>query len=133
MKTSKVPKIVFTVEKTSDGFSAFGQCKEATIATVGDDFEHLKRMIVEATNLAKDNEAFEITEQDIVLNLDLAQFFQLYKEINAKALAERAGINRSLLSQYVSGTKKPSPKQVSKILESVRRLGREMANMDFRI
>jgi predicted RNase H-like HicB family nuclease len=125
----KQTKIAFTVLKEDEGYSAISTYK-GLIATQGDTFEELKEMILEATNLALENENRTITLEDIQFHLDLASFFDFYKEINAKALAKRTGINNSLLSQYVSGTKKPSPKQVGKILEGIRSLGREMANLD---
>ena len=45
--------------------------------------------------------------------------------INAKFLAEKIGMNATLLSQYVSGTKKPSPKQTEKILSGIHQIGQE--------
>jgi hypothetical protein len=35
----------------------------------------------------------------------LPQLFDYYKEINAKAISQRAGINQPLLSLYVNGKK----------------------------
>jgi hypothetical protein len=90
----KHPKIIFTVEKTTDGYSAFAEYK-GIIATVGDNYQHLKSMIVEATNLALEAEGRTVSLEEIELCVDLAQFFYFYKEINAKALAERSGVNRT--------------------------------------
>ncbi len=47
--------------------------------------------------------------------------------INAKFLAEKIGMNATLLSQYVSGTKKPSPKQTAKILNGIHQIGQELS------
>ncbi|MNE67405.1 hypothetical protein D3C80_1630100 [compost metagenome] len=71
-----------------------------------------------------------ITEEELKITLDLSQFFTFYKEINSKALASRIGMNESLLSQYVNGQKKPSEKQLDKILNGIRSLGRELAAID---
>jgi len=60
-------------------------------------------------NLHFEEEGKTITEDDLKNTLDLPQFFQFYKVINAKALSERTGINQSLLAQYIKGIKKPSP------------------------
>lgn len=129
MRTRK--KIPFTIEKTNTGYSAFGYYKkDILLSTTGADYTELKANILDVTNLALEEENRSITLDDIELTIDLAQFFDFYKELNAKGIAERAGINHTLLSQYVSGKKKPSPKQVSRILEGIRSLGREMAGLD---
>ena len=52
-------------------------------------------MIVEATNLALEAEGRTVSLEEIELHVDQAQFFDFYKEINAKALAERSGVNRT--------------------------------------
>jgi len=43
----------------------------------------------------------------------------------------RIGMNQSLLAQYIKGNKKPSPKQTKRIMEGVRTLGRELADIEF--
>jgi len=49
--------------------------------------------------------------------------------INAKFLAKRIGMNETLLSQYVQGTKKPSAKQTGKILNGIHEIGKELINI----
>ena len=58
---------------------------------------------------------------------DIAQFFSFYKVINAKAFSERIGMNQSLLAQYISGIKKPSPIQTLPIRKGVQQIGNELA------
>lgn len=65
------------------------------------------------------------------ITLDLPQFFEFYKVINAKALSERIGINQSLLAQYIKGIKKPSPIQTQRILKGVQEVGKELASIQF--
>jgi len=72
-----------------------------------------------------------VSDKDIVILLDLQQFFEYYQEINAKSLSQRIGMNQTLLSQYINGIKKPSAKQVKKILEGVKALGRELTQLEF--
>jgi predicted transcriptional regulator len=86
--------------------------------------------MLEAYNLVLEHKGRVATLQDIDFRVDLPQFFDFYKEVNAKGVAKRAGINSSLLAQYISGHKKPSPKQVGRISEGIRSLGREMASLD---
>ena len=50
--------------------------------------------------------------------------------INSKFLAKRIGMNESLLSQYVTGKKKPSAAQITKILNGIQEIGRELSNIN---
>ena len=49
--------------------------------------------------------------------IDFKQFFQYYKVLNSKFLADKIGMNPTLLSQYVQGHKKPSDTQTEKIFQ----------------
>ena len=120
-------KIEFVVERTGTGFSAYAT--DHDVYTVGETMVELKANMVEALNLHFESSAY--TENDVQVTLDLPQFFDFYKVINAKALAGRIGMSQSLLSQYVNGIKKPSPKQTNRILEGVRAVGQELASMQF--
>jgi len=62
----------------------------------------------------------EVSIEDINIQLDLPQFFDYYKIINASALGSRIGMDKTLLSQYVNGHKKAGPKQIQKILTGIR-------------
>ena len=57
----------------------------------------------------------------------LYDLFIAHPELNATAIARRLGMSQSLFAQYISGTKKPSPKRLSEIIESIRAIGRELA------
>ncbi|MBP7924586.1 MAG: hypothetical protein KA042_18835, partial [Saprospiraceae bacterium] len=78
-----------------------------------------------------EDQGIVISESDLKFTLELAEFFEFYKVINAKALSERIGINQSLLAQYISGFKKPSTKQSNRILKEVQNVGKELANIQF--
>lgn len=121
-------KINLIVEKTSTGFSAYAE--KYPVYTTGETMTELKINIVEALNLYNEEmELPEVKEDQINIKLDLPQFFDYYKVINAKALSSRVGMNQSLLAQYVGGQKKPSPKQVEKIISGIRELGRELIEL----
>lgn len=124
--------IVFTVEKTTTGFSAFAEYFKAyPVGTTGKNFTELKMNIVDALNLHNEHKKLDtVTEKDITIQLDVPQFFQFYSIINAKALSIRIGINQTLLSQYVNGHKKPSQKQVAKILTGIQEIGKELSSLD---
>ena len=122
-------KIEVIVERTKTGYSAYAE--KYPVYTTGKSLEELKSNIQEALNLYFDGEKKEITANDLRLTLDLPQFFEFYKVINAKALSERIGMNQSLLAQYVKGVKKPSPSQTNRILKGVQQVGRELASIRF--
>lgn len=125
-------KIVFVVEKTGTGFSAYAENFEANpVGTTGKTFLELKNNIVDAMNTYRSHiNGEEVTEDDISIELDLPQVFEYYDYINATALSKRIGINQSLLSQYVNGNKKPSPKQLTRILAGIREVGKELSSFD---
>ena len=122
-------KIEMIVERTNTGYSAYAQ--KFPVATTGKDLIELKSNMVEALNLYFEENGPAITENDIKVTLDLAQFFEFYKVINAKAFSERIGMNQSLLAQYISGKKKPSSSQTQRILKGVQQIGRELAEIRF--
>ena len=122
-------KIVMIVEKTKTGFSAYAE--NYPVYTVGKSLDQLKGQIIAALNLYFDNPQKSIEEKDLKIKLDLPQFFEFYKVINAKALSERIGMNQSLLAQYIKGHKKPSANQSKRILRGVQQIGNELATVRF--
>jgi predicted RNase H-like HicB family nuclease len=122
-------KIDILVEKTNSGYSAYAE--NYSVYTVGNNLDELKNSIVEALNLNFEDSKIVITEDDLKIQLDLPQFFDFYKVINAKALSVRIGMNQSLLAQYINGNKKPSPAQTERILKGVQQIGRELSEIRF--
>ncbi|MDR0792652.1 MAG: hypothetical protein LBE82_05050 [Chitinophagaceae bacterium] len=125
-------KIVFIVEKTNTGYSAYAKDDKYPMGTTGSTMEELKTNMVDAANTWFEHKKMPlIGAGDIAVEIDLPQFFDYYKEINASALSHRIGINRSLLSLYKNGTKRPSEKQTQKILSGVKSLGQELSALEF--
>ena len=122
---AKTKKIKMTVEITDTGFSAFS--KNEPIFTTGQNIAELMNNALEAAELYFENENINLTHSDIKLEIDLQQFFKYYKVLNAKFLAEKIGMNPTLLSQYVQGHKKPSQKQTDKILAGIQQIGQELS------
>jgi predicted RNase H-like HicB family nuclease len=124
-------KIDMIVEKTNTGYSAFAD--QYPVCTTGNDLTELRYNILEALNLyfevAENGRMIEETDYRIIL--DLPQFFDFYKVINAKAFSQRIGMNQSLLAQYIKGKKKPSAAQAKRILQGVQHLGRELSEISF--
>ena len=122
-------KIKIIVEKTKTGYSAYAQ--KYPVYTVGNSLEELKTAMLEALNLYFGDKGKSVNETDLKITVDLPQFFEFYKVINAKALSERIGINQSLLAQYIKGIKKPSATQTQRILKGIQQVGKELAAIQF--
>jgi predicted RNase H-like HicB family nuclease len=121
-------KITLIVEKTNTGFSAYSD--NYPIFTTGKSIPELINNAYEATEFYFEEENVKVEPNDIKFEIDFKQFFKYYKVINAKFLAEKIGMNATLLSQYVSGTKKPSPKQTEKILSGIHQIGQELSEIN---
>ena len=131
MKTAKKPKVVVNIIKEEKGYGATAKIDDKFIATNGDSFDELKEMVVDAVNLAVEEEGLQYAFEEFKLAYDMESFFAFYKVINAKALSKRIGMNQSLLSQYISGIKKPSSKQTHRILSEVQQIGKELSEVRF--
>lgn len=127
----KKPKVTLNIIKEDRGYSAVGKWKDRLLATQGDHWDELQKMIVEMVNLTFEDLGYAYTLEDIALTYDLESFFDFYKVINAKALSERIGMNQSLLAQYIKGIKKPSVAQTKRILKGVQQIGRELTEARF--
>lgn len=130
-KKKNKPKIDLTIIKEDEGYSAIGQWKNRGLATCGDDWEHLQKMIIEMLNLMFEDLGYTYTINEIQFKYDLESFFDFYNVINAKALSKRIGMNQSLLSQYTNGIKKPSASQTKRILQGVQQIGKELTEARF--
>jgi predicted RNase H-like HicB family nuclease len=126
MKKNK--KIILIVEKTETGFSAYSEDKP--IFTTGKTIPELLNNAFEASELFYEDKKVKLMHSDIKLEIDFQQFFQYYKVLNAKFLAEKIGMNSTLLSQYVQGRKKPSEKQTNKILAGIHQIGQELSGLN---
>jgi len=127
MNTSK-KRFKFIIEKTETGFSAFTE--DYPIFTTGKTITELQNNALEATQLYFEEQEEKITMEKLKFEFDFQQFFQYYNVINAKILAQKIGMNATLLSQYVSGKKKPSDVQIEKILTGIHQIGQELAELN---
>ncbi len=63
--------------------------------------------------------------------MDLQGFFHLIPEVKISAIGRKAGINESLIRQYVSGKAVASEKRVKHIEKAIHELGRELQSVSF--
>ena len=127
MKTTN-KKIKMIVEKTDTGFSAFSE--DYPIYTTGRTIPELIDNALEAANHLVEEDDIRIEQENLKFEIDFKQFFQYYKVINAKFLANKIGMNPTLLSQYVQGRKKPSDAQTEKILLGIHQIGQELSEIN---
>ncbi len=64
---------------------------------------------------------------------DFQRFFLIHKELNITEFAKIAGINATLLRNYINGFKKPSKEREKEILEKIREIGNEYVKADFNV
>jgi len=116
------------VEKTETGFSAYSEAYP--IFTTGNSIPELVNNAYEAVDLYFEEQNIIVSSENVLFEIDFKQFFQYYKVINSKFLAEKIGMNPTLLSQYVQGHKKPSTKQTEKILAGIHQIGQELSEIN---
>lgn len=121
-------EIKMIVEKTSTGFSAYSI--DYAIFTTGETISVLMNNAIEAAQLFFEEQKATLSREDIRFEIDFQQFFQHYKVLNARFLAEKIGMNPTLLSQYARGHKKPSDKQAEKILDGIHQIGQELSGLN---
>ena len=116
------------LEKTDTGFSAYSV--HYPIYTTGRTVADLLDNAFEASNLYFEDKEVKIARENIKFEIDFKQFFTYYRVLNSKFLAERIGMNPTLLSQYVQGHKKPSDSQRDKILMGIHKIGQELSEIN---
>jgi transcriptional regulator with XRE-family HTH domain len=126
MKSLK-KKINIKLEITETGYSAYAE--ELPVYTTSKDLSTLKRNLIESLNYYYEDLGYVVADENLKIHIDLQQFFQYYKVLNSRFLAQKIGMNATLLSQYVRGRKKPSARQTDKILNGIKSIGRELADL----
>ena len=76
-------------------------------------------------------EGEEVPELEFTYKYDLQSFFDYFSFLNVSKVAEIAGINPSLMRQYVSGVANAGQKQYDKVSVAVKKIARELAESTF--
>ena len=118
----------FLVEIDPDGFSAYHE--SFPIYTVAHTKDELVLNILKAANLFFEGQKV-IRRDDLEILLDFKTFFEEFDYLKVNAIAKRAGINNSLITQYVKGIKNPSAKQMDRILFAIREIAKELGSIEF--
>ncbi len=119
-------RITLIIEENKDGFWAQIQEYEG-VFTHGENLEQLKLNAIEALELYfEDSENAKPSSFKFEFVYDIREFFEVNDYINISKLAERSGINASLLRQYARGIKYPGEKQIARIQATIREIGQEL-------
>lgn len=68
-------------------------------------------------------------EQEPDTNNIIAKTFKKFPWLNVSEVARYISINKSLLSRYIYGIKKPSEKRTEEILSAIRDMGKKMSSI----
>jgi transcriptional regulator with XRE-family HTH domain len=116
--------IALIIESTKDGeFWGRVQYDDNLIVETALSVPELERKM---KVLLKDWHALNPKEITFNIEYDIAGLFEEKKFLNAAVIAERAGINKSLMRQYASGIKFPSFERAKQIEQVIHEMGKEM-------
>ncbi len=122
-------KHIVIIEVTSTGLSAYVEGLLGVVTT-GSDLSEIKVNMVEALALYYEDEP-KAVNFSLIFRVDFKQFFKYYSILNQKTLAAKIGMDNTLMSQYISGVKAPSEKQLHRISLGIKKVGQELAELQF--
>ena len=100
----------------------------------GDSPQEAKEDMLKAYHEIKDmliEEGKNPPELDFVYHYDMKSFFEYFDFLNVSKVAQRAGINPSLMRQYASGVANVGEKQYDKIRIAIKKIGNELVSAQF--
>lgn len=133
-------KIIVFVEKHNDGtywgsttnlpgvVSAFGSTLSELKSNLSVAYKDYYELAVEL------EEAYvsDLEETPVFqYQLNLKNIFTLLPEVKVSNIADKAGVNASLLRQYKTGKAEASEEQANKILKALHELGEELLSVSF--
>jgi predicted RNase H-like HicB family nuclease len=130
-------KVLVTIERAKDGSywcrtesPILGGFLTSTGTTVQEAKEDLAECMAEAKeDLETEGKTFP--EVEFTYKYDLQSFFNYFSFLNVSDIAKRAGVNPSLMRQYVSGVKNAGEKTYQRLAACVQNVGRELQAATF--
>ncbi len=114
----------YMVEDVPDfGLFGFGDSPAEAKADMLHAYEEIKDILV--------SEGKTPVELDFVYHYDMKSFFEYFDFLNVSKIAERAGINPSLMRKYTSGVANAGEKQYQKLQKAIRDIAQELACANF--
>lgn len=132
---SHMKKIEVLIEKDKEGvYWGTTQNIPGVISADGATFEEMKHNLTEAIELAKDSdEIYSEYDMDFQFKMSLKEFFREFPEIKKSELGIRAGISKTLMSQYLSEREVYiSYERIKKIEEEIHKLADELKAVSFK-
>lgn len=134
MKTNS-DRIVIILEKSGTGYGVSSPNITGCYSygdSIDEAIENMKDAIATHLEYSKEiGENIEIPSKfKFDIRIETKVFFNLFKELNASAIAKRANMNPSLLRQYATGKKFPSIDQIKKIENGIKALANELSNIN---
>ncbi len=125
------------VETASDGYYSCyveEEFKDFALFGYGNSAEEAKAdMLASYKEIAdiKKKEGKQIPDLEFVYHYDMQSFFNYFNFLNVSKVAERAGINPSLMRKYTSGVAKARQKQYEKLSAAVKQFSNELQAASF--
>lgn len=130
-------KVTVIIEKASDGwFSCYMEedVRGMGLTGSGESAAEAKADMLEAYEEIKamtKDEGMEAPDLEFTYKYDMVSFFNYFDVINISKLAEKAGMNSSLLRRYSKGITRASQKQYERIEQAVKEIGSELLSASF--
>ena len=126
MKTTRPQKLTLTIERADGVLWGRTEYDDNLLVESSDTQEGLETSL---KTLLHDFHDLDPAQVEFTIEYDLTAFFQEFDFLKITKIAELAGLNGSLLRQYVSGKKNPSPAQAQKIETAIHQLGDKLAGV----
>ncbi len=133
-------KLNAVIEKGQDGYGIYvTNLQEHGLSGLGDTVDAAKADLQEALQLlvsmyADEGQVVpaELDNPEFVFKYDIPSFFAAFDSIKMSKIAEKAGINESLLRQYKTKHAFASEDQTKKIADAIHELGKELMAVEFK-
>ena len=118
-------KVPLIVERTGNRFVGRTEFDNNLIFA---DEKSLDKLESKMKQLLKSFHGLEPNDIGFRHSYDLCALFDKFAYLKISAVAEIAGVNASLLRQYVIGNKQASAQQAKKIESAIHKIGKELQN-----
>lgn len=105
------------------GLTGYGSTPQEAKADMLQAYEEIKAMLIE--------EGKTPVELEFVYHYDMKSFFEYFDFLNVSKVAQRAGINPSLMRKYTSGVANAGEGQYLKLQRAIPSMAQELATANF--
>lgn len=105
------------------GLTGYGSTPQEAKADMLQAYEEIKAMLIE--------EGKTPVELEFVYHYDMKSFFEYFDFLNVSKVAQRAGINPSLMRKYTSGVANAGEGQYLKLQRAIYSMAQELATANF--